>query len=275
MTESFGGFLPLAQTPHLLFNVMIPPTRRRALGQQLARQIPTGFLLRGLLLVHEFKLKVRKNKIEVNFKMSAKDEDEPMKTVDLEDGSYPPLADGKYDIIILGTGLTECVVGGLLAVQGKKVLQLDRNNYYGSEAASLNLTDLFAKFDDATSPTPPEAIAKLGANRDYQVDLIPKFLMASGKMVSMLLHAQVTHYLDFKLIDGSFVFRGNGAGKPSTVHKVPSSGPEAIKTDLVGFFQKRRLKNLFMYLAKAYDETHPAVKEATLKEIGSMTAREM
>ena len=199
-----------------------------------------------------------------------------MKVVDLEDGSsFPPLADGKYDIIILGTGLTECVVGGLLAVQGKKVLQLDRNNYYGSEAASLNLTDLFAKFDDAASPTPPEAIAKLGANRDYQVDLIPKFLMASGKMVKMLLHAQVTHYLDFKLVDGSFVFRGNGAGKPSSVHKVPSSGPEAIKTDLVGFFQKRRLKNLFMYLAKAYDDTNPAAAEATLKEIGSMTAREM
>ena len=199
-----------------------------------------------------------------------------MKVVDLEDGSsFPPLADGKYDIIILGTGLTECVVGGLLAVQGKKVLQLDRNNYYGSEAASLNLTDLFAKFDDAASPTPPEAIAKLGANRDYQVDLIPKFLMASGKMVKMLLHAQVTHYLDFKLVDGSFVFRGNGAGKPSSVHKVPSSGPEAIKTDLVGFFQKRRLKNLFMYLAKAYGDTNPAAAEATLKEIGSMTAREM
>tara|TARA_B110000208_G_C11754766_1_gene424783 strand:+ start:68 stop:1561 length:1494 start_codon:yes stop_codon:yes gene_type:complete len=207
---------------------------------------------------------------------SEKEDDEPMKEVDVDGTVYAPLADGKYDIIILGTGLTECVVGGLLAVQGKKVLQLDRNNYYGSEAASLNITDLFKKFEASMeTKVSPDEIAALGANRDYQVDLIPKFLMASGKMVKMLLHAQVTHYLDFKLIDGSFVFKGNGAGKPTTLHKVPSSGAEALKTDLVGFFQKRRLKNLFMYLAKAYDTGNAAAAEATMKEIKSMTAREL
>ena len=52
---------------------------------------------------------------------------------------YPPLADGEYDAIVLGTGLTECMLAGLLSVKGLKVLQIDRNNYYGAEAASLNL----------------------------------------------------------------------------------------------------------------------------------------
>jgi Rab GDP dissociation inhibitor len=36
-----------------------------------------------------------------------------------------------YDVIVLGTGLKECVLSGLLAVKGKKVLHLDRNGYYG------------------------------------------------------------------------------------------------------------------------------------------------
>ena len=53
---------------------------------------------------------------------------------------YKPLADGKYDAIVLGTGLKECVLSGLLATEGKKVLVVDRNNYYGGESASLNLT---------------------------------------------------------------------------------------------------------------------------------------
>jgi hypothetical protein len=31
------------------------------------------------------------------------------------------LADGEYDAIVLGTGLKECIMSGLLAVNGKKV----------------------------------------------------------------------------------------------------------------------------------------------------------
>ena len=91
--------------------------------------------------------------------------------VDFAGRSYRPLADGKYDVIILGTGLKECVLSGLLSVQGacraasrpparpparrtacadtdtafcpaagRKVLAVDRNSYYGGDCASLNLT---------------------------------------------------------------------------------------------------------------------------------------
>ena len=42
-------------------------------------------------------------------------------------------------MIVLGTGLTECVLSGLLSIEGKKVLHMDRNNFYGGECASLNL----------------------------------------------------------------------------------------------------------------------------------------
>lgn len=38
--------------------------------------------------------------------------------------------------------MTECILSGLLSVDGKKVLHLDRNNYYGAESASLNLTQV-------------------------------------------------------------------------------------------------------------------------------------
>jgi UDP-galactopyranose mutase len=47
--------------------------------------------------------------------------------------------DEEYDCIVLGTGLTECILSGLLSVEGKKVLHIDRNDYYGAECASLNL----------------------------------------------------------------------------------------------------------------------------------------
>jgi Rab GDP dissociation inhibitor len=110
------------------------------------------------------------------------------------------LADGEYDTIVMGTGLKECVISGLLSVKGKRVLQLDRNGYYGGDGASLNLTHLFEKFQAGEAPS------NLGANRDYNVDLIPKFIMACGNLTKMLLHTKVTPYLAFKSIAGSYVY---------------------------------------------------------------------
>lgn len=121
-----------------------------------------------------------------------------------------PLADGEYDAIIMGTGLTECIISGLLSVKGLKVLHVDRNNYYGADTASLSLSNLYQKFKSGTEPP-----ASLGHARDWNVDLTPKFIMACGDLVKILLHTKVTRYLEFKSIDGSYVF------KDGKIQKVP------------------------------------------------------
>ena len=36
------------------------------------------------------------------------------------------LADGEYDAIVMGTGLKECVMSGLMSTMGMKVLHIDR-----------------------------------------------------------------------------------------------------------------------------------------------------
>lgn len=113
---------------------------------------------------------------------------------------YEPLADGTYDAVVLGTGLTECILSGLLSVGGLRVLHCDRNDYYGGKCASLNMKMMVEKF----APTAGGANPELGESRDYNIDLIPKFIMAGGSMVDMLLHTGVTRYLEFKLVDGSF-----------------------------------------------------------------------
>lgn len=43
-----------------------------------------------------------------------------------------------------------------------------------------------------------------------------------GQLVKMLLYTEVTRYLDFKVIEGSFVYKG---GK---IYKVPSTEAEAL-----------------------------------------------
>ncbi|KAK2461644.1 hypothetical protein APHAL10511_006107 [Amanita phalloides] len=151
--------------------------------------------------------------------------------------------DEEYDVIVLGTGLTECILSGLLSVEGKKVLHMDRNDYYGGDSASLNLTQLYRKFRPNQAPP-----TELGRDRDYAVDLVPKFIIASGELTKILVHTDVTRYLDFKQIAGSFVFRD---GK---ISKVPSTEMEAVKSPLMGLFEKRRAKKFFEFLQNWKDE---------------------
>lgn len=143
--------------------------------------------------------------------------------------------DDEYDVVVLGTGLKECVLSGMLSVDGLKVLHMDRNGYYGGESASLNLDQMFQKFEK-TNP------GNLGASRDFNIDLIPKFIMASGILVKMLIHTDVTRYLEFKSVEGSYVYK---AGK---IYKVPATDTEALKSPLMGMFEKRRAKKFFMFV---------------------------
>lgn len=83
--------------------------------------------------------------------------------------------DEAYDVVILGTGLTECILSGLLSVNGKRVLHLDRNDYYGGDCASLPLDQAWKFFGELGAPP-----AALGSPKQYNIDLIPKFLMANG-----------------------------------------------------------------------------------------------
>ncbi|EJD03818.1 rab GTPase activator [Fomitiporia mediterranea MF3/22] len=159
--------------------------------------------------------------------------------------------DEEYDVIVLGTGLTECILSGLLSVEGKKVLHMDRNDYYGGESASLNLTQLYRKFRPGQEPP-----AALGRDRDYAIDLIPKFIIASGELTKILVHTDVTRYLEFKQIAGSFVYRDG------RISKVPSTEMEAVRSPLMGLFEKRRAKKFFEFLQNWKDEdpaTHQGV----------------
>jgi Rab GDP dissociation inhibitor len=171
-----------------------------------------------------------------------------------------PLADGEYDAIVLGTGLKECVISGLLSVQGKRVLQVDRNGYYGADGASLNLTTLFEKFNAGPAPD------NLGANRDYNIDLIPKLIMATGNLTKMLLHTKVTRYLDFKSIAGSYVYKG---GK---ILKVPATPAEALSSPLMGLFEKRRFRNFLIYVDQ-YVASDPKTHQG--RDLNTMTMRQL
>lgn len=158
--------------------------------------------------------------------------------------------DEEYDVIVLGTGLTECILSGLLSVEGKKVLHIDKQDFYGGESASLNLSQLYTKFKPSTQK--PEFLK--GRDRDWCVDLIPKFLMSNGELTNILVHTEVTRYIEFKQIGGSYVYR-NGR-----IAKVPATEMEAVRSSLMGIFEKRRMKNFLTFIAN-YDEDNKSTHQ--------------
>lgn len=163
-----------------------------------------------------------------------------------------------YDVIILGTGLTECILSGLLSVNGKKVLHMDRNEFYGGACASLTLEQIWKHFNQTGEPT--EKLGTKQQQRKYSIDLLPKFLMANGKMVKLLIHTDVTRYLQFKSVDGSYVL------KDGKVMKVPANETEALGTGLMGFFEKRRFKDYLVFCTDyqpSKPKTHGKINAST------------
>ncbi|RUS16969.1 GDP dissociation inhibitor [Endogone sp. FLAS-F59071] len=123
-----------------------------------------------------------------------------------------------------------------------------------SDAPSTSIhyiNQLYRKFRPTT-----EVPTELGKDRDYNIDLIPKFMMANGEIVRFLTHTDVTRYLEFKQISGSFVYRD---GK---ISKVPASEIEALASPLMGLFEKRRSKKFFEFIQNWKDEdpsTHQGI----------------
>ncbi|EPQ65395.1 Bgt-1456 [Blumeria graminis f. sp. tritici] len=174
----------------------------------------------------------------------------------------------EYDIIVLGTGLTECVLSGVLSVKGKKVLHIDRNDYYGGEAASVNIETLFKKYGNYNKGEEPWK--KYGRVNDWNIDLVPKFLMSHGELTNILVSTDVTRYLEFKQVAGSYVQQGSGP--KATVAKVPSDTAEALRSSLMGMFEKRRMKTFIEWIG-LFDETDSknhkglSIHNCTMREV--------
>ncbi|KAJ5731928.1 Rab GDP-dissociation inhibitor [Penicillium malachiteum] len=174
----------------------------------------------------------------------------------------------EYDVVVLGTGLTECVLSGVLSVKGNKVLHIDRNDHYGGEAASVNIETLFKKYGNVRAGEEPWK--KYGRVNDWNIDLVPKLLMANGELTNILVSTDVTRYLEFKQIAGSYVQQGSGS--KATVAKVPSDAGEALRSSLMGIFEKRRAKKFLEWVGEFKEEdpsTHQGlnVSSCTMKEV--------
>ena len=72
--------------------------------------------------------------------------------------------------------------------------------------------------------------------------------MSSGELTNILVSTDVTRYLEFKQVAGSYVQQGSGS--KVTVAKVPSDASEALRSPLMGIFEKRRMKSFIEWVGQ-------------------------
>jgi Rab GDP dissociation inhibitor len=72
--------------------------------------------------------------------------------------------------------------------------------------------------------------------------------MANGELTNILVSTDVTRYLEFRQIAGSYVQQGNSPR--ATVAKVPSDSGEALRSSLMGLFEKRRAKKFLEWVGE-------------------------
>lgn len=70
--------------------------------------------------------------------------------------------------------------------------------------------------------------------------------MANGELTNILVSTDVTRYLEFRQIAGSYVQQGKGPR--ATVAKVPSNSGEALRSSLMGMFEKRRAQKFLEWV---------------------------
>lgn len=110
------------------------------------------------------------------------------------------------------------------------------------------------------------------ANGKFQEDLIIAFFLnnlkrgsSTGKLVKMLLHTTVTKYLEWKCVDGSYVFQVTKGGvfskSKNVIKKVPGNDSEALKSDLMGLFEKKRCRNFFIFVQNFSEEDKSTWKD--------------
>ncbi|KAI0052654.1 FAD/NAD(P)-binding domain-containing protein [Auriscalpium vulgare] len=176
-------------------------------------------------------------------------------------------ADGNFDVLVLGTGLTESITAAALSKAGFKVVHLDVNPYYGADEASLTLDELARWADSRAHPDPadPNPSPYLLSQREtfkaihrslvipeharhYSVSLSPSLLTSVGPLITSLVSSGVSRYGGYRLLERVGIY-----DREVGIRSVPASKEDIFKSQEMTLLEKRRLMRFFMFASSDFE----------------------
>ncbi|XP_010248581.1 PREDICTED: rab escort protein 1 isoform X2 [Nelumbo nucifera] len=199
-----------------------------------------------------------------------------------ENVSYPFIDTSSFDLIVVGTGLPESVIASAASAAGKSVLHLDANPFYGSHFSSLPL-DSFTSFLQSQQNIPQKEYSSsienysqsdcvvvglesrclysnfeisshvspesLEPSRKFSLDISgPRVLFCADPAVDLLLKSGASHHIEFKSIDASFIYTGDGR-----LLAVPDSRAAIFKDRSLGLTEKNQLMRFFKLVQEHFE----------------------
>ncbi|KAH9853364.1 GDP dissociation inhibitor-domain-containing protein [Lenzites betulinus] len=172
-----------------------------------------------------------------------------------------------FDVVVLGTGLSESIAAAALSKAGFKVAHVDNNQYYGGDEASLTLDELAEWADsraaDASNGRSPSnysahqrarysSISRSSTippqSRQYAASLALSIVPSAGPHIDSLIASGVSRYGSFKLLEKVVVY-----DRPGFVQSVPGSKEDVFKSKALSLMEKRRLMRFLMFAAGEFE----------------------
>ncbi|KAG2013448.1 rab escort protein [Coprinopsis cinerea AmutBmut pab1-1] len=163
--------------------------------------------------------------------------------------------EGLFDVVILGTGLTESIIAAALSKANYKVAHIDKNQYYGDNEATLSQDELLSWGEAVNQGRHPKFSGFTGTSvtlpysRQYSICLRPAILPALGPLISSLIGSGVAKYSGFRLLDSVSIYSPDG-----TVKSVPGSKEDIFNNKDISLIEKRRLMRFLTFAAGEFEE---------------------
>lgn len=182
---------------------------------------------------------------------------------------FPTIEPSLFDLIVIGTGLTESILAAGASCAGKTVLHLDPNPFYGSHFSSLPHSDFASFITDNSQQNIPESsfpsnsdeftvvglktrpfysyvdisstsVLEPFSSRNFCLDLSgPRVLLCADSTVDLMLRSGASHHVEFKSVNASFLYH---EGK---LLPVPDSREGIFKDRSLSLTEKSQLMRFF------------------------------
>ncbi|KAF1991670.1 hypothetical protein K402DRAFT_409784 [Aulographum hederae CBS 113979] len=177
-----------------------------------------------------------------------------------------------WDVVIVGTDLHQSLLALALSRSGKKVLHIDRNDYYGGAEAALSLQEAddwvkahqgsdsshscFSKAELVRPDSGTDDSVKLSFSRAYNLSLSPQSIYARSEVLPLLVSSRTYRQLEFLAVGSYWVY-----GLDGQLTRVPSSREDVVFSNKAIDLSARRKLMKFLKFIGDY-ENEPDVWES-------------
>lgn len=133
--------------------------------------------------------------------------------------------------------------------------QIDANNYYGGNEASLSLDELLNWLEVHSTGLSSKYTSvswsggALKQSRQYAICLRPSIIPSIGPIISSLISSGVSKYGGFRLLEHVGIYH-----KSQVVKSVPGTKEDVFKTKEISLIDKRRLMRFLMFAVSDFDD---------------------